>query len=327
MPPTTKPAAVRAAPVNAAPAITPAAIPPTVKAAAAEAPVAISAVAKSQTDPDRGAVIVRIPAIVVRVVTVVVWVGRGRVGNRIDGGGRSVSGVRLNVSRRWLDISRGILCWRLRGRSRIGVRIDWRLRRSRHVLALVEHGADHVVRHPLVPQIDDVLRSEIVDRARVADEVQGDVFTDLGPAELEDVVNAIRQFGRCGIGWGRGCGGRCGRRRTLRGGAQRHEGVRAEACEQAYARSPRFHKTIIFSFYIKFAGKGRAVKPSTALPRSEPYSLLRIPLVLGRSNHAWYSSPAEPPAHHSSVKATATVASTALPPCWSTRRPASVAVG
>src|ERR1035441_5210322 len=148
--------------------MSPAAIPPTAKPAAAitaaaiTAPV-VSAAAKSKTDRDRRAVIVRIPAVVVRVATtVVVRIGRGRIGNRIDGGGRSVSGVRLNVSRRWLSISLGILCGCLRGGS-VRILIDRGRRRSgraglggmgghfrRHVLALVQHCIYHAVGDPLI---------------------------------------------------------------------------------------------------------------------------------------------------------------------------------
>src|ERR1017187_5322726 len=134
------------------PAARPAAKPPPVTTPAAIPAAIVPAVAKSKTDRNRRAVIVRIPAVVVRVATtVVVRIGRGRIGNRIDGGGRSVSGVRLNVSRRWLSISLGILCGCLRGGS-VRILIDRGRRRGgraglggmgghfrRHVLALVQH--------------------------------------------------------------------------------------------------------------------------------------------------------------------------------------------
>ncbi len=73
--------------------------------------------------------------------------------------------------------------------------------------ALFDHGVDDTIGNTLVSEINDVLWTQGVDRARITDVIDHNIVANLGAAKFEDVFDAVRELGRCDCGLGGGISG------------------------------------------------------------------------------------------------------------------------
>jgi hypothetical protein len=117
------------------------------------------------------------------------WIG-GDIGRR----GRNVSWSRSNVSGRWCRRSRGVSGLRLSdGWRRLGAGLD-------QFFSMIQHLVHNALGNPLLLEIDNIGRSEVIDGAGVLDVTGDGVVADLCLAEFENVGNTIRELGGR-LGW------------------------------------------------------------------------------------------------------------------------------
>lgn len=62
-----------------------------------------------------------------------------------------------------------------------------------NVPALVEHGARHPVRHPLILEVENILGFKAINGPRILDIADDDLLADLGAGQFYHIGDAVRQ--------------------------------------------------------------------------------------------------------------------------------------
>ena len=130
------------------------------------------------------------------VIITVVRVSARRIGNDIGRrrGGLGVCTWSRSIGWLWCR-GRGVgncLLVGCRGGGRCLLSRDLRIRLCGDSIPLIQHHSNHAVGHPLVFQIHDGVRGQIIHGAAILDIINDNGLADLGPDKFEHFIHSVR---------------------------------------------------------------------------------------------------------------------------------------